>query len=594
MACLSAGTLLADDQVVQDVLGPDGESLGCSISPHGQHVAVLAAAGSHFQIHIDGAAGPKIDGLLTSPVASSLFRAPDYWGGQVPIIFSDDGAHSAYMAKVSEEYIVVLDGKELSRAPLKQNLTYTLPLTFSSGGKHLFYGDQDEKGEYHVMVDGQPGPGVKTMPNVVFSPNGAHYAYVGEYSRTGQGIWSEVDGRQVNFFGDQLQYTPRNVLISKMGLGGTNLFLLNGKPEIKAARLEPMWISTNGTQIGMVITPYQGAQSFLAINGKIAHGTEGLTIEKVYFSPNGKRWAALCDLKSGSRFMMIDGKKQSEYQTIPAEISPGSNLSHWRFVRGNVELNPNDSQPPVPGFTADSSNFVYVAKVGGRQFLVIDDNESEGFDGALSLEPVLSSVGNHVAVIGAAPDHKQHIILDGKDTTYGSLNAPATQRLTQLTFSPHATHYAFLQGQILFLDNAPQPGFVFGGNYTFSPDDSHIASVGTVSNAPCVVVDGKVLSNKPGMVGYVFFSSDSQHVYWVSTQNLQAMGTKDSHLLYVDGKPTTHFENPINGSSVLFEFADQDALTFVALTDGKIRRFHVKPETTLAAALATAPTPKLN
>lgn len=137
MACLSAGTLLADDQVVQDVLGPDGESLGCSISPHGQHVAVLAAAGSHFQIHIDGAAGPKIDGLLTSPAASSLFRAPDYWGGQVPIIFSDDGAHSAYMAKVSEEYIVVLDGKELSRAPLKQNLTYTLPLTFSSGGKHI-------------------------------------------------------------------------------------------------------------------------------------------------------------------------------------------------------------------------------------------------------------------------------------------------------------------------------------------------------------------------------------------------------------------------------------------------------------------------
>jgi hypothetical protein len=51
---------------------------------------------------------------------------------------------------------------------------------------------------------------MKNMPNVVFSPNGAHYAYVGEYARNGQGVWSVVDGRQVNFFGDQLHDLPQN------------------------------------------------------------------------------------------------------------------------------------------------------------------------------------------------------------------------------------------------------------------------------------------------------------------------------------------------------------------------------------------------
>ena len=588
---MNAGVLLADDQVAQDVLGPDGDSVGGSISPHGQHVAVLVVAGSRFQIHVDGVAGPKIDGLLTTPSASSLFRAPGYWGGQVPVVFSDDGAHCAYMAKVSEEYVVMLDGKELARAPLKQIMVTTLPLTFSSGGKHLFYGDQDEKGQYVVMVDGKPGPAMKNLPNIVFSPNGVHYAYVGEYSRNGQGVWSVADGRQVNFFGDQLQYTPRNVLISQVGLGGTNIFLLNGKPEIKAARFDPMWISKDGAQIAMVITPYQGAQSFLTVNGKTVQGTEGLQISKVYFSPNGKRYAALCVLKSGSKFMIVDGKKQSEYQEIPADIPPGSNMNHWRWVTGNFNLAPADAQPPVPGFSADSSSFVYVAKGGSRQFLVIDDNESKGFDGSIGLEPVLSAVGNRVGVIGVAPDKNQHAIVDGKDTSYGPVNVPNAQRLSQLTFSPGGAHCALVKGQTLLVDNVAQPGAVFGDNYTFSPDDAHFAYYATVNNNSCILVDGKVICDKPSMVNYVFFSTDGKHVYWTSTQNLMGQGTKDTHLLFVDGKPTTHFEFPINGAPMIYEFAD-DALTFVAITDGKIRRFHVKPQTTLAAALTTAPTPK--
>ena len=72
------------------------------------------------------------------------------------------------------------------------------------------------------------------MP-IIFSDDGAHYAYVGAYSRTGSGIWSVVDGRQVNFFGDQLQYNARNVLISKLNLGNATGLLLNGKPETTLA-----------------------------------------------------------------------------------------------------------------------------------------------------------------------------------------------------------------------------------------------------------------------------------------------------------------------------------------------------------------------
>jgi len=45
-----------DPQLTQEPMGPDGDSLGCSISPGGAHVAVLANQGSHLAVFFDGVA----------------------------------------------------------------------------------------------------------------------------------------------------------------------------------------------------------------------------------------------------------------------------------------------------------------------------------------------------------------------------------------------------------------------------------------------------------------------------------------------------------------------------------------------------------
>ncbi len=183
----------------------------------------------------------------------------------------------------------------------------------------------------------------------------------------------------------------------------------------------------------MIITPQQGAQSFLTVDGKVVPGTQGGRVEKVYFSPDGNHYAALCDMKTGAKFMIIDGKKGDEY---PGHRPAGRQrqLIHWRYVTWTGNRSDfSDMNPPVPGFTADSSKFVYVASSNGRQFLVINDEESNAFSDTLM--PVLSPVGNRIGAYGVTPDHVQHVLMDGKDTAYGasrsasvSANSPSARR----------------------------------------------------------------------------------------------------------------------------------------------------------------------
>ena len=46
-------------------------------------------------------------------------------------------------------------------------------LTFTTGGKHLYYGEIAAGGHgYHIVMDGKPGPDSHTPPKVVTSPDG--------------------------------------------------------------------------------------------------------------------------------------------------------------------------------------------------------------------------------------------------------------------------------------------------------------------------------------------------------------------------------------------------------------------------------------
>ncbi len=571
--------------VEEQPLGPDGDTVGGMFGPHGNHVATLAIKGSRFVVLIDGVEGPRIEGLRNG-INGGAYGAGSSWQGQIPVLFSNDGSHNAYIAKMGDEFVVFEDGKELSRGPLlaNGNGNIIVPLEFSAGGKHLFYQDVDATNRFRIVVDGKPNPSSGIPTQLVVSPDGEHYAYTGfEHSNLGNGTptWAVVDGRQVNFIGDSLEYTGRNVLVSRMSADGAQVLVFNGKPSIKAVGLNPMWISPDGLQIGIVIKPNQQNPSFLSVNGKTVPGTQGLTVNSMYFSPDGKRYAALCSRPTGTSFMIIDGKMGEEYQTIPHDL-PWNDQGHYLFGTADVVTTAATTQRPVPGFTADSSKFVYVAQQGGRAFLVIEDQESSGYQ-QTQVRPTLSQTGNRIGWIATAPNNVQHVIVDGKDLT---IQGAANKRVAVLTFSPGGAHFAYIDGQSIALDGVDQPGLTYNGYYVFSPDGNHLAYLATVGGQSCVVVDGKVVGANLFNVPYTFFSPDSQHIISVCMGNVP--GTRDSYKLFVDGKMVTHFAPDGGTLAPVYEFGADGALTFVSRTDGNFRRFRVTmPPGNLDALLAS-------
>ncbi|HXP59282.1 MAG TPA: hypothetical protein VN829_02265 [Dongiaceae bacterium] len=557
-------------------------------------MAVLATKGSRFVVLYDGVEGPRIEALLTG-VMGGIFQTAAYWTGQVPILFSNDGSHWAYSAKMGDEFVVMLDGKELARGPINPNTQANVPLTFSEGGKHLYYMDADAQGKYRIVVDGKPGPAVHVPPQLVLSPGGQHYAYLGYERSTPLPNWAVVDGRQVNFFGDNLQYTGLGVLVSRMSADGAAILVLNGKPSLKAARLDPMWISPDGHEIAIDMIPKSGDPSVLTVNGKLVPETQGLGVTNVYFSPDGKRYAALCNTKAGANFMIIDGKKGEEYQSIAPHCSYSGGM-HWMFVNGVQPTNLDTVRVPVPGFTPDSSKFVYVAGQGALQFLIVDDQESNGFRSGM--EPILSPVGNRIGAIGVAANGNQHVIIDGKDQAFGPTAVAGGGRVAihDLSFTADGSRCAYVNGAHLSVDGVLLPGLVDGAQFTFSPDDKHVLYLANDGGSYGVFIDGKIVDTRPGNLAHPFFSPDSRHVFWMRMANYLALGTKDSVMLYVDGKQATHYSDSGVGGGVPvnFEFSSDGAMVFVARTDGNLRRFRVTlpSDTNVDTVVAAAAMPK--
>jgi hypothetical protein len=472
---------------------------------------------------------------------------------------------------------------------------------FSPGGKHLFFSTL-EGGKYHVVVDGKPGPATGISQPLFISPDGEHYAYGGFTNNSlGNGIpnWDVVDGRQVNYVGELQKFTGRNVLVSRASADGAQILVLNGRPSIKAAGIDPMWISDDGVQVAMVITPRSGEPPLFAVNGKTIPEAQGLMVGYVYFSPDDKHWAALCNSRTGFKCMIIDGKKGETYQDITHQSNSADNSQRWTWVHGKTPASPADVQLPVPGFTADSSKFVYVASQGGRQFMVVDGDESNGFSSQLPLVPVLSAVGHRIGVIGIATNGKQHVIIDGQEKEYGpsSVTGGIPGRCVYLTFTDDGTRYAMVNGPHLVVDGEPLGGTNPGMQYLFSPDNKHVAYKALDAGGNRFFLDGKIIDSSPsaGQIDRFFFSPDSQHIFTLRRFNKQSMGTKDSIQLSVDGKPATHYADSAQsgGNPCNFEFSSDGVLSFAAVTDGNIRLFRVTPpsDTNVDTLLAAAKNP---
>lgn len=552
-------------RVDKEVLGQVPRDSPILVSPAGQHVVWFAMQGSRSVVMVDGAAGPVFDELL-DPDGGSAGRNAG------AVVFSDDGAHYAYFARIGSEYIVVRDGRETARS--RYDTLAIRGLAFSPGGTHLYFVTMDQDGAqsaFRLVMDSKPGPVSRHQElTPLFSPDDTHYAYIGRTNDRANPYITVVDGRQQDFIGGMLHYTGDNRLVSVISGGGTGTVLVDARPVMKGTDVLNVWTTPAGPHIAASIQIQTGARPILVVDGREVPAAED--VQDVLFSPNGKRYMAKCKPATGREFVVTDGKKGLEYQSVP-----------------------------LMRFSPDSSKAVYVAGSSGTSFLVIEGAESEGFpmlSGGLDEDKGLawSQRGNHYAYATFDNSNTRHtVVVDGKRLPIEGYYAHS-----RVTLSPNGEHHAFLASRerrsdvaAFYRDGAQLNGFMayeFGPwkalpaaspLFVFSPDGAHLVFKGMRDgkrdSAGLYLNDRRIYAS-PARIDTAAFTPDGRHLMWVAEEK-DRNGPHMHPVLLIDGQRILDLNrspfDQVEGSWIML---NDGTLRLLSLDDdGNVVRYTVRP-----------------
>jgi hypothetical protein len=507
-------------EIEEQVVGPAWEQgTVYTLSTVGMRVATMHAKGSRFVVTVDGVEGPPFDEILNA--AGDLEVRYDFnlqpvrayrWQG--PVAFSPDGGRHAYVARLGKEVVVMVDGKEIHRAPYNQSFPKVAHISFSpDGSKLLFYeSTTDTMGSYRLMMDGKPAtPAFAGVPPPFFSPDGKRWGLFASRPIAQQGLFLLIDGKDAGYVGVRPEFTPdgkRVVSIRRGGEGGDAL-LVDGKPQFTAPSIDSFTIGALG-DIAAIATPAGASRKQLYMNGKPVRGTEGAF--GVVFSPDGKRWAAMC-ADHPSSFVVVDGKKQQDYTRV-------SNVA----------------------FTPDGSKCVYMAESGMKKFVVTEGEEDAG---ALTvfIQPVFAEVGGTVAyAVGNANGlGNRHVVIDG-------VPQQRAHNITRLALNRDGTRHAYFAAvdalaSKLIVDGEEIGGASAGGDEAlFSPDGRSIAAkVRHAQQGNSLYVNGEFISHRElPVVTLLSFTPDSRHVLTVSNDR-SPLGGSNVRTYRLNGEQVAQF-----------------------------------------------------
>jgi Tol biopolymer transport system component len=585
----------AGTKVDQAVMAPIEQGAQFAASPVGIHVATIAHKGSRQVVIYDGVEGPVFEQMFGQD-------------GVHPVIFSHDGTRWAYCAQSGNDWVVMLDGKEVARSSESfqgRISADSCRLYFSPNSKHFYYtsfvNTDTSHGAARLVYDGKASPlGFSAdMRDYVFSPDGDHFAYVWmkEVSRTQAQPILIVDNKPMNIPGGNPQWSAdsKHLFTSLTGpaptdRGGSVMeVLLDGKPYMKAQNitltippLGEMVVARIHQTIG--VNPLKTAD-FLVVGGNKVQASEVISsattvtanIQSVAISPDGKHYAATYGDSNQRHWAFCDGKRGLDYVRLDNLTTP---------------------QGPIGplAFTADSSKVVYVGFNGTKQFLVIGNQETE-LTGLTTT--VIPAAGSHVATDGIG------VSFDGRMMNFPNL---MISRASALYFSPDGSHYAFVfseRGNVtLYLDGVPQSAFspTLQGQivnmttrpFVFSPDSNHIAyfcrsADPAAGNDQGLCVDGKYARlGGTGTFGNLIFTSDSNHLAWTQT-------TGPNVRIFVDGKPVSEgFATATSGYTKETWQTTTDGSVLVLIEDQtNLKRLTITPSPSTSIATLTGGTTTL-
>ena len=577
----------AEPTIEATVVGPANEGGSYFVSNQRARVAYVAAKGIRLAVVVDGVEGPVIDELIGgSPFAGfapnkapSVYRGNHTWKGLAgtpsAVLFSEDGRHFAYMARQGTEYVVFHDGKEIGRGPLLSLGLNQNPISLSPGGKFVTWGDMKTeagRGSWRLFVNGKVGPvaGHQEFP-ITFSPDESRYAYNAATVEDSQKSVLVVDGKVEGYSGYSPQFTADSIILLTQAPG--NVLLVDGKPfGATGIQLEKVTPAPVGSRFAVIIRKrvvnYEGVGT-LYLDGKEVPGTDGAM--DITFSPDGKRYALRCkNPEAKSLFMIIDGKKGSEYQSIGDQV-------FW---------------------TPDSSKVIYHITSGGRNFVVVNEEEFPVQSVAmLNASPIpMPQKGNRYAFTSVDGTNRNFlVVVDGKPALPSGIWPDGAS----FTFSADGSRYAYVarpvgRNEIIglvidgTLSNQLAVGQFNGTNwmnpqtntyFQFSPDGKYLARMARRpdnTNAGLYVNDKLVFPNTTGVANFSF-TPDGRHVAWLARERIPDR-PQLGYVAYVDGFPTVNLAGDnfqsISGS---WEMGSDGVLTFIAVAGEVVKRYRITP-----------------
>ncbi|HEV8197379.1 MAG TPA: hypothetical protein VGP87_12105 [Gemmatimonadales bacterium] len=581
----------AQTRIEAQPVAPNDPTVQLDVSPRGGHAAVVVGKGSRVAVVVDGVEGPKFDEILSIGTH----------GGAGKVNFSPDGSRYVYVGRVGQERVLMIDGKEALRVPVATAdiigpSNFPGP-AFTANSKHLFFvlythiSSSSGQSYYQFVFDGQPGPHSNDLPAVTFSLTGDRYAYMltNPLNRDQHALL--VDNKPAGYPGPGLslefggsrdfQFTADGAhLFVRAGVKGANAMavLVDGRPFMKADGAT-VYTAPVGNGFATVVAqgPRNGpAAQFIDIAGHKVPGSEGYLIDSLLFSPDGKHWATRVTTLVNSQFVIADGKKGLEYQHVGEML-----------------------------FTA-AGTIVYAATNANKQFVIVGDQESDGYQSMAMFPTQVTGVtrpfaiaGSRVGFMAAANGggFDRLVVVDGK--VYTKRNAG------ELTFSADGAHFAFMFDGGYNLDgtDVPGPGLLTfrpapvdqfampPGRFLFSPDGKHLVAFGRASTGAGIFVDGKFLLSGNGTPYSPTFTPDSRHLFWMERI------PNDGHwAVFLDGKPVVTLD--VNDRMVdvpgAWEMGADGTLSVVGPTAEGYQRIRIIPGSdssidTMLAKMGRAP-----
>jgi Tol biopolymer transport system component len=418
-----------------------------------------------------------------------------------------------------------------------------------------------EGGQFHLFVDGIPGPGFDEVSHPFFSPDGQHVAYEGQPQNLIHQSQEIVDDKPGPLFYDvgETGFNPANEQLYYVAENASreNQLVMGGNPGPEYDEIGWLEFSPDGQHLAYAasIQVSKEGEKYRAEDHFVLDGTSSPafgSVTSIIFSPDSKHWA----------YVARNGKQSQ----VIADGTPGP-------LFDDIE----DYDDQHIRYSPDSKHLYYIAEIGNRPQLIED-----GVPSAASM-PVFSPDGQHI-VFYTGIEGKAYVVLDGKATPLPDgvrLGSPLGS--APFTFSPDSNRVAYLasknQKSWLVVDGVSGPEFDgVSYDYTlshgkdplfkFSPDSKHTAMLGQTGDKWQVVLDGKpgvaFLANLHDLT----FSPDSNRVAYVAEFGQEPKGGEsklyhqNNWQIVLDNTPGPKFDEI---SSPLIFSPDSKHLAFAAL-----------------------------